>query len=137
MDHFKARGLASRRNLSDLRVFPMDENEIDRWIERLANQPEDAIENLEKLGGEPALHRLYQANEGTLRIPFGGDPRDALTNRSLALGRLGARYPETFLSLVQGKIYFTLGTIQALGFTGDPRLKAIAKEALKNFGNNW
>jgi hypothetical protein len=113
----------------------MDENEIDKSIQLLATS-DHAIEKLEKMG-EPALHRLYQVLDGTLPAPPGGDPRDAFTNQAAALGRLGARYPETLLALVQGKTNLKLGVIQALGFTGDPRLKEMAKEALKNFGNDW
>jgi hypothetical protein len=39
--------------------------------------------------------------------------------------------------LIQGRTNLKLGVIDALGFTGDARLQAIAKEALKNFGNDW
>jgi hypothetical protein len=114
----------------------MDETEIEKWIGKLGTADADfAIEKLKKMG-EPALHRLYQALDGTRPVPCEGDPRDAFTNKAVALGWLGARYPDTLLALVQGKIYLKLGVIDALGYTGDPRLKAIAKEALKNFGND-
>jgi hypothetical protein len=113
----------------------MDERQIDNWIAMLGTG-DYALEKLDN-AGEPALHRLFQVLDGTIPGPPGGDPRDAFTYRAVALGRLGARYPDTLLALVQGKTYLKLGVIQALGLTGDPRLKAIAKEALKNFGNDW
>jgi hypothetical protein len=111
----------------------MDEIEIDRWIARMGEgEAEDAVETLVEQGGEPALHRVYQVCEGIIQIPLGTYWRDSVDYRSVALGGLGARYPETFLGLAEGRVHFRDGTIRAMGFTGDPRLKAIAKEALKN-----
>jgi hypothetical protein len=113
----------------------MEESEIDRWIGCLGTS-DYAVEKLETFG-LPALHRLFQAVDGAVAIPAQGDPRDSSTGMYLALGRLGARYPEELLALVQGRTHLKLGLIQALGSTGDGRLKAIAKEALKNLGNDW
>jgi hypothetical protein len=110
------------------------ENEIDHWIERLGTS-DFAVEKLERFG-EPALRRLFCATEGLVNIPPGGDLREASTNRAVALGRLGKRFPEVFLELVKAREFPKFETIQALGFTGDERLKAIAKGALKNFGND-
>ncbi len=113
----------------------MDQSEIDRWIEYLGSC-DDAVEKLEKLG-EPALRRLFEVTEGLVSIPLGGYWQDASTNRALALGCLGKRFPEVFLELVKSRPFPKIQTIQALGFTGDERLEAFAKEALKDFGNDW
>jgi hypothetical protein len=113
----------------------MDQCEIDRWIAQLGTS-DLAIEKLASLG-EPALERLFDVLEGRVQISTSADPRDSFTARAVALGRLGARHPEVFLGLVQGRSSLKLGVIQALGFTGDERLKAVATEALKNFGNDW
>jgi hypothetical protein len=86
--------------------------------------------------GEPALRRLFQAQEGLARIALGKWVIDAITNRAVALGHLGKLYPEVLLELVQGKKYLKLGRIQGLGFTGDKRLQSIAKEALKVCGDD-
>jgi hypothetical protein len=114
----------------------MDEDEADRWIEELGSSFEHPASQLEALG-EPALRRLFDACEGVVRVPLGQWPQDALTNRAQALGHLGKICPEVLLELVRGKKYLKLATIQGLGFTGDERLQAIAKEALKVFGDDF
>jgi len=58
-----------------------------------------------------------------------------LTDRSRALGRLGARYPDVLLALVQGRKSLKFGVITALGYSGDDGLKAVAKEALSQRGS--
>jgi hypothetical protein len=112
----------------------MDYGEIDRWIGRLGTS-ESAFEKLESFG-EPALQRLFDVLDGAVSLPFSGEPRESFTDRSRALGRLGARYPESLMGLINGRTNLKLGVIQALGFTGHERFKAIAKEALKTFGND-
>jgi hypothetical protein len=115
---------------------PMNEGDIDRLITMLENEDlECVIRKLEKLG-EPALIRLFQACEGIGGVPASRYPQEAATYRPLALGRLGKRYPERLLQLVQGRKYLKLGTIQGRGYTGDERLKTIARAALKVFGDD-
>jgi hypothetical protein len=114
----------------------MDDCEADRWIEMFGSNFEQAARELENLG-ESALVRLFEACEGQVRVPLGQGPKDALTNRARALGRLGKLYPEKLLELVRERKYLKLGTIEGLGLTGDERLKKIAKEALKVFGDDW
>src|SRR5690349_14164226 len=113
----------------------MDESEADRWIEMLGSSFDYPTKQLEKLG-EPALRRLFEATEGLVQIPLGQWPTEAVTNRAKALGHLGRIYPDLLLELAQGKKYLKLGTINGLGFSGDERLKALAKEALKVFGDD-
>jgi hypothetical protein len=113
----------------------MDQNEIDKWIEYLCSS-ESALEKLETFG-EPALRLLFDVTEGLVQIPLGAHWKDASLNRALALGRLGKLFPEVFLELLKTRPFPKLETIQALGFTGDERLKEIAKQSLKNFGNDW
>src|SRR5262249_29397533 len=94
----------------------MDYGEIDGLISRLGTS-ESAPEKLASLG-EPALRRLFDALQGAVVIPFAGDPRESITSRAMALGRLGARYPDSLLAQAQGRKDLKLGTIQALGITG-------------------
>jgi hypothetical protein len=128
---------------------PVNQGEIDRLITRRQNEAdidrlitaletedsECVIRKLEELG-EPALIRLFNACEHPGGLPACRYPQDAEMYRALALGRLGKRYPERLLQLVQGRKYLKLATIQGLGYTGDERLKTIAKAALKVFGND-
>jgi len=112
---------------------PVNEGDIDRLIMMLENEDSECvIRKLEKLG-EPALIRLFQVCEGIVKLPPCRDWRDGDTYRHLALGRLGKRYPERLLQLVQGRKYLRLGTIQGIGFTGDERLKAIATKSESMF----
>jgi hypothetical protein len=116
-----------------------ERSEVDRLIERLGSddqaKSESALRALEDLG-EPARRRLFEATEFLVKIPWGGHPMDAPTRRSVALGRLGRIYPDVLLGLVRGKKYLRLDTIQGLGYTGDERLTAIAREALKVCGDD-
>ena len=115
---------------------PVNEGDIDRLIMMLENEDWGCvIRKLEKLG-EPALIRLAQVCEGIVKLPSCRDWRDGGMYRKLALGRLGKRYPERLLHLVQGRKYLKLDTIQGLGYTGDERLKTIARAALKVFGDD-
>jgi hypothetical protein len=111
----------------------MDFGEIDRLIGQLATSGY-AIEKLELLG-EPALRRLFDVVNGTVTVPTSGDLKDSFTQEAVVLGRLGAKYRELLLALVEGRTNLKFGVIQALGFTGNARLKAVAKEALTTFGN--
>lgn len=115
---------------------PVNEGDIDRLIMMLENEDSECvIRKLEKLG-EPALIRLLQVCEGIVILPPCRFWRDADMNQALALGHLGKRDPERLLHLVQGRKYLKLGTIQGLGYTGDERLKTIARAALKVFGDD-
>jgi hypothetical protein len=113
----------------------MDQREIDRLIETLGSS-QNGIAELEKFG-EPALRRLFEVTEGLAKVPYCGDIRDAFTNRAVALGCLGRCFPEVFLELVKTRPSLKFATILGLGFTGGPRLKAIATGGLKSFGNDW
>lgn len=129
-------GYTENENLTRIATnVARDESEADRWIEELSSDLESATLVLEKLG-EPALSQLFHVSEGLVKVPLGQWWKDGMVNRPLALGHLGTLYPEVLLELVQGKTFLALGTIQGLGFTGDERLKTIAKTALKVFGND-
>jgi HEAT repeat protein len=118
---------------------PGERSEIDVLIDQAGSWDEAkweaAVQALEALG-EPALRRLFEATEYLVKFSSDRHSRDAGTRRALALGRLGRLRPDVLVDLVRGKKYLKLDTIQGLGYTGDQRLAAIAREALKIVGND-
>ena len=61
--------------------------EIDNLIGMVNPDPYGPIDELIAIG-EPALYRLLQAMDGTILIPLGDHPIDAIKNRQTALSRL-------------------------------------------------
>jgi hypothetical protein len=113
------------------RHVAVDQAEIDRWIERLGSDWQDAEERLVSFG-EPALGRLFELVYNPTAVPFGPDERMAMSCRLNALARLTRRHPDLVLELLKSRPYMPIAVMAAFRQWGDFRLKAIADEASKN-----
>ena len=99
--------------------------EIDEAIGRLASAEYPAAVEALLAFGEPALHRLLQVSDGSVRPAFGDQypARDTADNLVFALTVVGERHLDAFLLAVrQGQRLSKVSVVWALGQVDDPRV---------------
>jgi hypothetical protein len=117
----------------------MDESSADPIVDRLSSdlteaEFADCVSSLTAVP-EPAILRLVEALNGSAAISAGNHPIETYNRRIVALAFLCSQHPDVALDLIERRgLRMTLGVIQGLGSSDDPRLRALATEALKSGG---